>query len=100
MGNSIKITHVGLVKFDEKNGLTKVAYFKSKFEKNLGDVMTHEGDKMNVGVIADDRENVIIGLNRLISMQNKITRMKNKRADKEFWSQAMAKVNTYVNEEI
>lgn len=75
----MKTTHIGLVKISG-NQIIKVRYFLSKFERELGDRMTIDGEEFRVGVIADDRELVIQALNSIISQQNSIIRQENKLA--------------------
>jgi len=88
-----KETHVGLVRFGADESLIGVRYYKSKFEKELGDPMKIDGDSMSVAVIAANRNEVVDRLNRLITIQNKVTRMKNKRVDKKFWDDAIKDIN-------
>ena len=75
----IKETHVGLVTFNlDKTKIESAMYRISKFDRNLGDVMTIDGKKYIVGVIADNKNEIIDYLNSLISLQNKNVRKSNK----------------------
>ena len=82
------MTHVGLVKIFN-NQITKVQYMESKFERELGDTLTIDGEKMRVGVIGEDRNSVIDTLNGFIKTQNSILRKQQKIED--------AKVNKIFN---
>ena len=67
------MTHVGLVKIIN-NQITKVQYVESKFDRELGDTLTIDGERMRVGVIGEDRNSVITTLNGFIKTQNSIIR--------------------------
>lgn len=75
----IKETHVGLVIMNSDNTeLLEARYENSKFERELGDIMTIDNKKYRVGVIGDTRDDVIQYLNKIIKGQNKIVRRKQK----------------------
>lgn len=83
----MKTTHVGLVRMNG-NKIIGVQYLNSKFERELGDVMRIENVEWKVGIIGDDKDSVIQGLNIVIRKQNSIIRklqkQQNKKADKIF----------------
>lgn len=70
----IQETHLGLIIQGENQLLTNVMYFKSKFNRNIGDFVTYEGKKYKVYYIGTSRNNVITFLNTLIKGQNKLVR--------------------------
>ena len=48
--------NLGLVKMNEsKTELYGVQYYKSKWERNLGDTLTIDGEKWLVGIIGDTK---------------------------------------------
>ena len=67
--------------------VTKVQYMISKWERELGDIITYNGIKMRVAAISDDMSEIINFGNELIKRQNKETRALNKRYNIEFWEQ-------------
>ena len=79
--------HVVLVKM-VGDRITKVQYLESKFDREPGDVMVYDGERMNVGVVGNDRDSVIAGINDVIREQNrldrKIQKKSNQRVDKMF----------------
>ena len=85
----MQITHVGLVKIFN-NRITKVKYLESKFSRELGDILTIDGERMTVGIVGDSMASVALTLNDLVKKQNKIVRRENKIAN--------AKVNQKINE--
>jgi len=84
----MQITHVGLVKIFN-NRITKVKYLESKFSRELGDILTIDGERMTVGIVGDSMASVALTLNDLVKKQNKIVRRENKIAN--------AKVNQKIN---
>lgn len=62
--------HLGLVEFSESFGLTSAMYFKSKFDRKVGEKLTFESKSYRVAVIGDNRNEVIRGLNSLIRFAN------------------------------
>ena len=68
--------------------IIKVQYLESKFDREPGDVMVYDGERMNVGVVGDDRNSVIEAINKVIKAQNKVERRKRylekKKVDKIF----------------
>lgn len=79
--------HVVLVKMSGDR-IIKVQYLESKFDREPGDVMVYDGEKMNVGVVGDSRDSVIKTINEVIKAQNKADRKRiyreNKEVDKMF----------------
>tara|TARA_R110000737_G_scaffold330763_1_gene346672 strand:- start:739 stop:978 length:240 start_codon:yes stop_codon:yes gene_type:complete len=51
--------HVLLLQLDRKGGLVSGTYFFSKFNKKLGDKMSMDGRKYQVGAIADSKEEIL-----------------------------------------
>jgi len=72
----IQETHLGLVKFTKEAGIIAVIYYKSKFKRELGDTINFNNTTYKVGVIANNRNEVISTLNSLIYKQNKINKQK------------------------
>ena len=57
---------------ESKTELYGVQYYKSKWERNLGDTLTIDGTKWLVGIIGDTRNDVISALNEIVKKQNSI----------------------------
>lgn len=69
--------NLGLVKMNEsKTELYGVQYYKSKWERNLGDTLTIDGEKWLVGIIGDTKNGVISALNDIVKKQNSIINKK------------------------
>ena len=80
----IKEMNLGLVKMNEsKTELYGVQYYKSKWERNLGDSLTIDGEKWLVGIIGDTKNDVISALNVIIKKQNSIINKKKYQQRKE-----------------
>jgi len=80
----IKEMNLGLVKMNEsKTELYGVQYYKSKWERNLGDTLTIDGTKWLVGIIGDTRNDVISALNEIVKKQNSIINKKKYQQRKE-----------------
>ncbi|MDB9801104.1 hypothetical protein OAB94_01880 [Flavobacteriaceae bacterium] len=78
----INITHVGLVILNStKTMVVDCMTMKSKFERQLGDIMVVDGKKYVVGVIGQSRNEVVDYLNSIIKLQNKNIRKQNKIAN-------------------
>jgi len=76
--------NLGLVKMNEsKTELYGVQYYKSKWERNLGDTLTIDGEKWLVGIIGDTRNDVISALNDIVKKQNSIINKKKYQQRKE-----------------
>ena len=69
---------LGLVRIVSER-LVGVQYFESKFQRELGEELIIDGKKWNVGVIGEDRAEIIGVLNGFVSKQNSIVRKQNKR---------------------
>ena len=73
----LKEMNLGLVKMNEsKTQLYGVQYYKSKWERNLGDTLNIDGEKWLVGIIGDTKNDVISALNTIIKKQNSIINKK------------------------
>ena len=80
----IKEMNLGLVKMNEsKTELYGVQYYKSKWERNLGDTLTIDGEKWLVGIIGDTKNGVISALNDIVKKQNSIINKKKYQQRKE-----------------
>ena len=80
----LKEMNLGLVKMNEdKTELYDVQYMLSKWERNLGDVLTINGEKWLVGMIGDTKNDVIQALNEIVKKQNSIINKKNYQKRKE-----------------
>jgi len=76
--------NLGLVKMNEdKTELYDVQYMLSKWERNLGDVLTINGEKWLVGMIGDTKNDVIQALNEIVKKHNSIINKKNYQKRKE-----------------
>ena len=76
--------NLGLVKMNEdKTELYDVQYMLSKWERNLGDVLTINGEKWLVGMIGDTKNDVIQALNEIVKKHNSIINKKNYQKKKE-----------------
>tara|TARA_B100001564_G_scaffold173970_1_gene146431 strand:- start:87 stop:386 length:300 start_codon:yes stop_codon:yes gene_type:complete len=73
----LKEMNLGLVKMNEsKTQLYGVQYYKSKWERNLGDTLNIDGEKWLVGIIGDTKNDVISALNDIVKKQNSIINKK------------------------
>jgi hypothetical protein len=54
--------------------LTKVQYIESKFDRECGDDMVYAGERMKVGIVGDNKEDVVEAINRVIKKQNSLKR--------------------------
>jgi hypothetical protein len=80
----LKEMNLGLVKMNEdKTELHDVQYMLSKWERNLGDVLTINGEKWLVGMIGDTKNDVIQALNEIVKKHNSIINKKNYQKRKE-----------------
>jgi hypothetical protein len=73
---------LGLVRIQNER-LVGVQYFESKWERELGDVLTIEGVKWNVAVIGESRNEIIDVLNGFIKKQNSVVRKQNQLINRE-----------------
>jgi hypothetical protein len=80
----LKEMNLGLVRMNEsKTELYGVQYYKSKWERNLGDTLNIDGTKWLVGIIGDTKNDVISALNKIIKKQNSIINKKNYQQSKK-----------------
>ena len=80
----LKEMNLGLVKMNEdKTELYDVQYMLSKWERNLGDVLTINGEKWLVDMIGDTKNDVIQALNEIVKKHNSIINKKNYQKRKE-----------------
>lgn len=80
----LKEMNLGLVKMNEsKTQLYGVQYYKSKWERNLGDTLNIDGEKWLVGIIGDTKNDVISALNVIIKKHNSVINKKNYQKRKE-----------------
>ena len=94
------MSHLILVQVDQKNSrIKKVQYMESKFERELGEVIKYDGEIFNVGIIGDNKKDVILAINDVIKLQNKLDRKEAKKEDQKFWNQFKndPKIKEYVN---
>jgi len=76
--------NLGLVKMNEsKTQLYGVQYYKSKWERNLGDTLNIDGEKWLVGIIGDTKNDVISALNVVVKKHNSVINKKNYQKRKE-----------------
>ena len=68
---------LGLVRIEDQK-LLGVQYYESKWERELGDVLSIDGIKWRFGMIGESRNEIIIDLNKIIKKNNSIIRKKNK----------------------
>ena len=88
-----KETHIGLVIINEKNRLNGVKYMLSKWERELGEVLTIDGKKWTVGIIGNNKDSVVKELNKIVKIENSITRKENKIANAKYnneWNTILA----------
>ena len=92
---------LGLVRIQNEK-LVGVQYFESKFQRELGEVVSINNVKWNVAVIGEDRNTIIDVLNGFVKKQNSIVRKENNRinrmADMRFnkmLREAIEHVNNY-----
>ena len=62
--------HLGCAEFTDGFGLTGVMYFKSKFNREVGEKMTYQGKAYKVVVIGESKNCVIGFLNKIICLAN------------------------------
>ena len=80
----LKEMNLGLVKMNEsKTELYGVQYMLSKWERNLGDILTIDGEKWLVGIIGDTKNDVISALNEIVKKHNSVINKKNYQKRKE-----------------
>lgn len=65
--------------------LTDVMYFKSKFERELGDKLKVDGETFYVGAIAESKEEILALREQLVKAENKKRRKESKKLDRELF---------------
>jgi Holliday junction resolvasome RuvABC ATP-dependent DNA helicase subunit len=92
---------LGLVRIQNEK-LVGVQYFESKFQRELGEVVSINNVKWTVAVIGEDRNTIVDVLNGFVKKQNSIVRKVNNRinriADMRFnkaLREAIEHVNNY-----
>ena len=56
------------------NEISKVQYIESKFDREPGDDMVYDGERMKVGIVGDNKQDVIDAINQVIKKQNSLKR--------------------------
>jgi hypothetical protein len=90
---------LGLVRIQNER-LVGVQYFESKFQRELGEVLSINNVKWTVAVIGESRNEIIDVLNGFIKKQNSVVRKQNqlinRKANYEF-NKVLAQAIQYVN---
>jgi hypothetical protein len=90
---------LGLVRIQNEK-LVGVQYFESKFQRELGEVLSINNVKWTVAVIGESRNEIIDVLNGFIKKQNSVVRKQNqlinRKANYEF-NKVLAQAIQYVN---
>lgn len=68
--------HLGIIQL-QNGSLKKAQYFKSAWDRELGEILTINGEKFKVGIIGETKADVIEALNEIIKAQNKIVNRAN-----------------------
>jgi Holliday junction resolvasome RuvABC ATP-dependent DNA helicase subunit len=91
---------LGLVRIQNEK-LVGVQYFESKFQRELGEVVSINNVKWTVAVIGEDRDTIVDVLNGFIRKQNSVVRkqnqMINREANYQFNKILAQAINKYVN---
>ena len=90
---------LGLVRIQNER-LVGVQYFESKFQRELGEELNIDNVNWRVGVIGENREEIIEVLNGFVSKQNSIVRKQNKIDNREAdmaFNKIMREAIQYVN---
>ena len=92
---------LGLVRIQNEK-LVGVQYFESKFQRELGEVVSINNVKWNVAVIGEDRDTIVGVLNGFIKKQNSVVRKQNQLINREanylfnkILREAIERVNNY-----
>jgi 2-oxo-4-hydroxy-4-carboxy--5-ureidoimidazoline (OHCU) decarboxylase len=92
---------LGLVRIQNEK-LVGVQYFESKFQRELGEVVSINNVKWTVAVIGEDRNTIVDVLNELVKKQNSIVRKENNRINRiadmrlnKILREAIERVNNY-----
>jgi single-stranded DNA-specific DHH superfamily exonuclease len=78
----LKNMKLGLVRIQNEK-LVGVQYFESKFQRELGEVVSINNVKWTVAVIGEDRDTIIDVLNGFIKKQNSVVRKQNQLINRE-----------------
>jgi hypothetical protein len=73
---------LGLVRIQNEK-LVGVQYFESKFQRELGEVISINNVKWTVAVIGEDRDTIVDVLNGFIKKQNSVVRKQNQMINRE-----------------
>ena len=92
---------LGLVRIQNEK-LVGVQYFESKFQRELGEVVSINNVKWTVAVIGEDRDTIVDVLNGFIRKQNSVVRKQNQMINREanyqfnkILREAIERVNNY-----
>jgi len=92
---------LGLVRIQNEK-LVGVQYFESKFQRELGEVVSINNVKWTVAVIGEDRDTIVDVLNGFIKKQNSVVRKQNQLINREanylfnkVLREAIERVNNY-----
>ena len=92
---------LGLVRIQNEK-LVGVQYFESKFQRELGEVVSINNVKWTVAVIGEDRDTIVDVLNSFIKKQNSVVRKQNQLINREtnyqfnkILREAIERVNNY-----
>jgi Holliday junction resolvasome RuvABC ATP-dependent DNA helicase subunit len=98
--NPLKNMKLGLVRIQNEK-LVGVQYFESKFQRELGEVVSINNVKWTVAVIGEDRDTIVDVLNGFIKKQNSVVRKQNQLINREAnyqFNKILAQaINKYVN---
>ena len=90
---------LGLVRIQNER-LVGVQYFESKFQRELGEVLSINNVKWTVAVIGESRNEIIDVLNGFIKKQNSVVRKQNQLINREAnyrFNKVLAQAIKYVN---
>jgi hypothetical protein len=86
----IKDRHLLLVDGSFTDGvmtsLTEAVYFKSKWERELGERLVVDGATLYVGAIGESKEEILSLRDDLVRLENKKRRKESKKLDREMFS--------------
>jgi hypothetical protein len=99
--NPIRKMKLGLVRIQNEK-LVGVQYFESKFQRELGEVVSINNVKWTVAVIGEDRNTIVDVLNGIVKKQNSVVRKQNQMINREanyqfnkILREAIERVNNY-----
>jgi hypothetical protein len=94
------ILQLGIIDVENEK-LVGVQYFESKFQRELGEVVSINNVKWTVAVIGEDRNTIVDVLNGIVKKQNSVVRkqnqMINREANYQFNKILAQAINKYVN---